>query len=217
MISKSIYFAGELFDLKHLTGNAMLADAIGSLSQGRYHCVLPQLLEQSAERSEDIRNNDLKQVHDCDLALFNFDGTELDSGTVVEFMYAKFLDKPSVILRSDFRLGGDQRFGEPWNLMCSFYPRTEVVLMNSMQNYQLAMHGQGSLAKKLQHYHAGIAQHVIDAFDSVCAQPSLMDEPGVDKSQIYHWAKIFAGKGYQQLFKAKGQNALDNEQLNISG
>lgn len=73
---------------------------------------MPQLLEQSTERSEDICNNDLKQVHDCDLALFNFDGTELDSGTVVEFMYAKFLDKPSVILLSDFRSGGDQQRGE---------------------------------------------------------------------------------------------------------
>ena len=76
----------------------------------------------------DIRNQDLKQVMACDLALFNFDGTDLDSGTVVEFMMAKVLDIPSVLLRSDFRASGDQeREGDDWNLMCSFYPRSKKV------------------------------------------------------------------------------------------
>ena len=55
---------------------------IEQVSQGRYLCVLPQDLEQATERAVDIRNQDLKQVVTCDLGLFNFDGTELDSGTV---------------------------------------------------------------------------------------------------------------------------------------
>ncbi len=98
MPRQRIYFAGELFDHKHLAGNALLAAAIEA-AEPNYECVLPQLMEQPEMRAESIRNHDLLQVLSCDLALFNFDGTELDSGTVVEFMYAKFLDKPCVILR----------------------------------------------------------------------------------------------------------------------
>ena len=54
----------------------------------------------------------------------------LDSGTVVEFVYAKLLDIPAVILRTDFRGGGDQDTdGDAWNLMVSFYPRTRNVTL----------------------------------------------------------------------------------------
>ena len=135
----TVYFAGDLFDHKHLTGNAMLAGAIGEHSGGRYLCVLPQDLEQSTDRAVDIRNQDLKQVIACDLGLFNFDGPDLDSGTVVEFMLAKMLDIPSVVLRSDFRSSGDQeKDGDDWNLMCSFYPRVRVVSFNAMAWYQQA-------------------------------------------------------------------------------
>ncbi len=41
MTEYTIYFAGELFDHKHLIGNALLASHIESLSGGRYRCVLP--------------------------------------------------------------------------------------------------------------------------------------------------------------------------------
>ena len=71
------------------------------------------------------------------MALFNFDGSDLDSGTVVEFVYAKLLDIPAVILRTDFRGGGDQDTdGDAWNLMASFYPRTRNVTLNAMAWYQ---------------------------------------------------------------------------------
>ena len=114
----TIYFAGELFDHKHLIGNALLAAHIERLANGRYRCVLPQDLEQTDSRAVDIRNQDLIGVATCDVALFNFDGSDLDSGTVVEFVYAKLLDIPAVILRTDFRGGGDQDTdGDAWNLM----------------------------------------------------------------------------------------------------
>ena len=142
MTTYSVYFAGELFDHKHLIGNAILAEAIECESDGRYACVVPQHLEQATERAVDIRNQDLKQVMACDLGLFNFDGTDLDSGTVVEFMLAKFLDIPSVILRSDFRFSGDQdKDGDAWNLMCSFYPRVRTIGFNAMAWYQEARDG----------------------------------------------------------------------------
>ena len=37
-----VFFAGELFDHKHLTGNQMLAMQIGKASNGRFECFLPQ-------------------------------------------------------------------------------------------------------------------------------------------------------------------------------
>ena len=140
----TIYFAGELFDHKHLIGNSLLADHIERLSGGRYRCVLPQDLEQTDSRAVDIRNQDLLGVATCDCALFNFDGPDLDSGTVVEFVYAKLLDIPAVILRTDFRGGGDQDTdGDAWNLMASFYPRTRNVSLNAMAWYQQARRRSG--------------------------------------------------------------------------
>ena len=135
--SLRVYFAGDIFNHKDLVGNLLLADAIKSVSDGRYHCILPQNLEQTTGRSIDIRNQDLLEVMRADLLILNFDGTELDSGTVVEFLYAKSLDVPCVVLRTDFRSGGDEEIGgNPWNLMCSGYPRTEVMTLNGMAWYR---------------------------------------------------------------------------------
>jgi nucleoside 2-deoxyribosyltransferase len=133
----SVYFAGELFSTKHLIGNAALADAIAKVSNLNFTCILPQTLEEREMSAQDIRDMDILTLIGCDLALFNFDGPELDSGTVAEFMFAKFADIPSLLLRTDFRRAGDQ--GEdPWNLMMSFYPRTRALCLNSMEIYKKA-------------------------------------------------------------------------------
>jgi len=50
--SLNVFFAGELFNLKHLIGNAYLAEAIYEKSHGRYLCQLPQDFDR-AERPED--------------------------------------------------------------------------------------------------------------------------------------------------------------------
>jgi nucleoside 2-deoxyribosyltransferase len=132
-----VYFAGELFSLKHLVGNAALADAIAKASNLNFTCILPQALEDRKMSAQDIRDQDIVALIGCDLALFNFDGPELDSGTVTEFMFAKFADIPSLLLRTDFRRGGDQ--GEdPWNLMMSFFPRTRTLCLNSIEIYKEA-------------------------------------------------------------------------------
>jgi len=39
--SHSVYFASELFSVKHLIGNAYLAEAIYEKSHGRFLCRLP--------------------------------------------------------------------------------------------------------------------------------------------------------------------------------
>ena len=102
-----VYFAGSLFTHKDLAGNAMLAEEIGRVSGGKFECLLPQNIEHRGSSPKEIRDADISALLSCDLALFNYDGCELDSGTVVEFMFAKFADIPSVLLRTDFRAGGD--------------------------------------------------------------------------------------------------------------
>ena len=198
MTTYSVYFAGELFDHKHLIGNAILAEAIERYSDGRYNCVVPQHLEQATDRAVDIRNQDLKQVIACDLGLFNFDGTDLDSGTVVEFMVAKFLDIPSVILRSDFRSSGDQdKDGDDWNLMCSFYPRVRVLGFNAMGWYQEAREGASDLAGWTDRLYARIADAVIEQLDAVRADPPVAESDEERIRKLYEWATRFPGGGLE--------------------
>jgi hypothetical protein len=121
-----------------LSGNAGLAAAIQHKSGGRLNCVLPQTLESREEGAHFIRDEDLEHLISADIALFNFDGSEIDSGTVVEFTVAKFADIPALLLRTDFRRGGDQG-QDPWNLMLSFYPRTETCCLDSMALYKTAL------------------------------------------------------------------------------
>ncbi len=205
----TIYFAGELFDHKHLIGNALLAAHIERLSNGRYRCVLPQDLEQTDSRAVDIRNQDLIGVATCDLALFNFDGSDLDSGTVVEFVYAKLLDIPAVILRTDFRGGGDQDTdGDAWNLMASFYPRTRNVTLNAMAWYQEERRESDMAADAGARYCDRIARAVLDALDAVRAEsPQLGAAPdGVE--HLYRWALSFPGSGLAERMAAN--DSLEN-------
>jgi nucleoside 2-deoxyribosyltransferase len=133
-----VYFAGELFSSKHLVGNAALAEAIAKASDMNFVCTLPQALEDRDLSAHDIRDQDFVTLIGSDLAIFNFDGPELDSGTVAEFLFAKFADIPCLLLRTDFRRGGDQG-DDPWNLMVSFYPRTKTLCLNSMELYKKAL------------------------------------------------------------------------------
>ena len=129
----TVYFGGELFSTKHLLGNAVLAAAIRQRSGGRFQPLLPQALEQRDTTAQAIRDQDIRALLGCDLGLFHYDGPELDAGTVVEFMFAKFADVPAVLLRTDFRGSGELSLsGEPWNLMTSFYPRTVSVVLDAM-------------------------------------------------------------------------------------
>ena len=205
----TIYFAGELFDHKHLIGNALLASHIERLSDRRYRCVLPQDLEQTNSRAVDIRNQDLIGVATCDLALFNFDGSDLDSGTVVEFVYAKLLDIPAVILRTDFRGGGDQDSdGDAWNLMASFYPRTRNVTLNAMEWYQEARGESDTASDAGARYCARIASAVIDALDAVRAETPQLDAAPDDVEHLYRWALRFPGNGIAE--RIAGDGALED-------
>ena len=94
--------------------------------------------------------------------LFNFDGSDLDSGTVAEYMYAKTLDIPAVILRTDFRHGGDQEpEGNPWNIMVSFYPRTFALHLDAMQRYTDSLSEGGSAQEVSARIQQRIATEVV--------------------------------------------------------
>ena len=165
-----IYHAGDLFDFKHLSGNRLLSDAVQKVSHGFYQTILPQDTEGNRLRNTSIRNGDLELVMSCHLALFNFDGTDLDSGTVVEFMITKMLDIPCVLLRTDFRNAGDQTVSsDPWNLMCSDYPRSLTVRIHAMNLYHQYVSGPDGLSA----YLGEIATQVISGFDRVRTMPSL--------------------------------------------
>jgi nucleoside 2-deoxyribosyltransferase len=187
------YFAGELFDFKHLTGNVLLADAIEKLSAGRYKTNLPQDLEQREVTPHHIRDQDILTLLESDLGVFNYDGPELDSGTVVEYLFAKFADIPSVLLRTDFRGGGDQEHF-PWNLMTSFFPRTEVLLFDALSVYkrkraELSEDSHAASTAMVQEF----AEAVIGAFDKVLKEPPVM--PSTDQETLFRWLSTMSNFG----------------------
>jgi hypothetical protein len=195
----TIYFAGSLFNHKDLIGNALLAEYIEKCSENRYRCCLPQDIEQHQTTALAIRNQDLVKVIECDMGLFSFDGTELDAGVVVEYMLAKFLDIPAVILRSDFRTCGEKEIGgEDWNFMCSFYPRTRVVKLNAIQSYQDAIESSQNLNQTLDTYFAGISKMIIESLDAVRAERPLNEGDRERIKALYEWALKFPGGGIEK-------------------
>ncbi|QWV97761.1 nucleoside 2-deoxyribosyltransferase [Geomonas nitrogeniifigens] len=200
-MSYTIYFAGGLFNHKDLIGNLLVGEKISAVSNGKYICNLPQNIEVSAERAEQIRNNDIKSLLCSDLGIFNFDGTELDSGTVVEYMIAKMIDMPCVLLRTDFRSGGDQGHSkDQWNLMCSFYPRSKTVNINSMAWYQEYFSPSSYSSLNIDQAYSEIATQIITALDEVRSMPSLLENYSPSLMEIYKWAITFPGSGFDTLF-----------------
>lgn len=196
--SYSVYFAGELFDIKHLAGNAAMKQAIELFSDGKYKCLIPQDFTQAGVSPKTIRDTDILNLLSSDFAVFNFDGAELDSGTVVEFMFAKFADIPAVVLRSDFRAGGDG-LGAPdsfaWNLMAAYYPRCANVILNSGEIYARYLRGGGAKAQKDACGSDSVraaaetigyaASKVVDALDSLARQKPILS--GRTKAEVYAW------------------------------
>ena len=200
--SYQIYFGGDLFDHKDLIGNEILSNYIEKVSEGRYTVYLPQNLEQKDATALDIRNQDLKMVLECDLALFMFDGTELDAGVVAEFMVAKFLDIPTVIMRSDFRSSGEADVGgDDWNLMCSYYPRTEAVQFSSIIVYQEEMLEGTSLQDGMDRLYTRIASMIIEKLDAVKKATPVFKGDRSELEALYRWALTFPAGSLDALMQ----------------
>jgi nucleoside 2-deoxyribosyltransferase len=201
--SYTVYFGGELFSFKHLIGNAWLAEAIYEKSHGRFRCTLPQDFEELRGRSgRTIRDHNLRALIASDIALFNFDGADLDSGTLVEFVFAKCADLPSVLLRTDGRNAGDHR-GDPWNVMASYFPRTATVLVPGMPDYRTALqrrHRRVDHALHLAGQHSSaaaqlvcehIATQCVRALNRVIEIEPLM--PKHLREEVYQWLALLPG------------------------
>jgi nucleoside 2-deoxyribosyltransferase len=180
-----IYFAGDLFDQKHITGNLLLAKQIEKESNNMYKCMLPQDWEGSPRNTAiDNRNKDITSIIQADAVLFNFDGVDLDSGTMVEFMVAKMLDIPAVLLRTDVRNGG-YMFGDDWNLMALGYPRCITV-----KHLALMMYNEIGLEAM----HRTMAQSIISAFEVVTQEPSLLTSYAEIVAAYQHVIKMCGGQ-----------------------
>jgi nucleoside 2-deoxyribosyltransferase len=188
--TRTIYLAGELFSAKHLAGNAALSGHISALSGGAFRCVLPQDLPQAASPRA-IRDQDLRALLGCDAAVFHYDGLELDSGTVVEYLFAKFADMPAVLVRTDFRHAGDQKEGDPWNLMNSFYPRTATLWLNSMDLYQQGLRDGLTASAAADAVIRTVADHICVALDRVLTLPPIM--PRDLGAAVYDWLATMPG------------------------
>jgi hypothetical protein len=216
--SLTVYFAGELFNLKHLVGNAYLAEAIYEKSHGRYLCVLPQDFDPRAQAPRTIRDQDLRALISSEL--FNFDGPDLDSGTVVEFMVAKFADIPSVILRTDRR--GPGSAPAPWNPMANHYPRTLNVAIDGLGSYQAIgqrRHRQPDQVIRLAGQHSSadaqrlcdeLAATVVRALDRVRALEPVL--PRHLQEEIYNWLALMPGlRGKAKALRKEFEGYLERK------
>ena len=218
--SLTVYFSSELYALQHLIGNAYLAEAIYERSHGRYLCLLPQDLEPRSVRPRGIRDQDIRNLIGCDLALFVFDGADIESGTAIEFMLAKFADIPAVILRSDLRNGGDG--SNPWSLMASYYPRTVNIILDSLSSYKtimkrrhrkldeiLRLAGQHSSADA-QRMCEEVAAACVRAFDRVREVEPVM--PKHLREEVYNWLSVMPGlKGAQKELRKEFERYLERK------
>jgi nucleoside 2-deoxyribosyltransferase len=218
--SLAVYFAGEFFSLKQLIGNAYLAEAIYEKSHGRYLCQLPQDIKNPSTTARSVRDQDVRALLACDLALFNFDGVELDGATIVEFMFAKFADIPAVILRSDLRTL--RKGSGPWNLMASYYPRTVNVVLNGLLAYKAIMkrrHRRLDENIRLAGQHSSAdAQRMCDEIAGACVR--ALDrvrtlEPVMPKyvrEEVYNWLSIMPGlRGKQKALRKEFEGFLERK------
>ncbi len=194
-MSVHYYFAGALFCHKEVIGNHLLAESIRESSGGKYVANLPQREEnQLRPQPLAIRDNDYRLLLESQLALFNFDGSDLDSGTVAEFLAARFLDLPCVLLRTDFRSAGDQNAdGEKWNLMCSGYPHTKVVSIGAMDLYQKHFRDGVPLLESLRKFYGELSGILVGMFEDVMREPWCF-ENRAEAERIYrHFVRVCGG------------------------
>jgi len=216
----TVYFSGEMYCLNHLIGNAYLAEAIYEKSHGRYLCALPQNLEPTGRRPRAIRDQGIKTLVGCDLALFIFEGPAVDAAIAIEFMFAKFADIPSAILRSDLRKSGDGK--DPWTLMASYFPRTVNVILDSLESYKAILKRRRRKLDEIlrlagQHGSAD-AQRMCDAIAAACVRAfdrAREMEPVMPKhlrEEVYNWLSLMPGlRGKQKELRREFEHFLETK------
>lgn len=129
--SKTLYWAGPLFSWAEIYGNEVLSKLIETMSEGRYKFILPQNLPQDNSKPSETRKQDLAALTSTDGIIANIDGSDADSGTVVEIVTAQQQKKPVVLVRTDPRIFYE---GIPVNpmLLDPEDKRTRLVRINAL-------------------------------------------------------------------------------------
>lgn len=213
--SYTVYAAGGIFTQHDLTTNVYIKDSVWRQSNGKFELILPQSKElRELDRSDiaaDIRNGDLVHVVKTDIFLARFDGLELDAGTVVEFMLAKFLGKPTVILRCDSRRLGGDNLDEPYNLMVKNWPRTVEVHFDSLYKFIVGYDEEREKLGNIETFQTTIKaelQTVIKGVDEIAKkiikglETALeLKSPYPDEYQeiVYEVIRFSPGSGFEQL------------------
>jgi nucleoside 2-deoxyribosyltransferase len=214
----TIYFAGGLFTQHDIATNVFIKESVWRQSNGKYELILPQSKELRHLDSSDVaaylRNADLLQVVLADMLLARFDGPDLDTGTVVEFMVAKMLGKPVVVLRSDTRHLSGKGLDDPYNLMVKSWPRTVEIYIDSLMDYvrtiakvRQAMIDSNSPQTTLES-ELNIVRKAIDdlAFKVIDALESVLDMkspyPAKYQEIVYEAMRYCVGSSFEQLLSA---------------
>ncbi|MBU1007770.1 hypothetical protein KKA53_01690 [Candidatus Dependentiae bacterium] len=116
---------------------------------------------------------------------------------------AKMIDIPSVLLRTDFRMGG-HGFGRSWNLMLTDFPRSTEVMHKSIELYSKL---------GLEEFQKKVALSVIDAFDSLIVGPSLLKSYEEILSAYSHVVKMCGG-GLNETFTNDFLHELVDSKMN---
>lgn len=210
----TVYSAGGLFTQEELSTNILIKEYVWRLSNGKFKLILPQSKELQmlgiSNVEAYIRNDDLLQVMQADLILARLDGLELDSGTVVEFSVAKFLGKPVVILRTDFRRQSCTGLSEPYNLMVKNWPRTVEIHLDSYMLWARLLAEEhetqdsretfrdimGSELSVMQKSMEEIAAQIITGMETVIELESPY--PQEFREVVYHAVRFSLGSGFDE-------------------
>lgn len=199
------YHAGSLFRHDELLGNVFLAGAIHHLSEGKVTPDLPQMKEANTDPSqrtvELIRAKDLLGVFMDDVALFMFEGTDLDDGMLIELGFAKALGMPSVVVRTDFREAGDAGIGHDWNLMCDDWPAHKILGRLSIDDFAKALDGvtDPTDVSVRNAMYQSLARDVLEAFREVRAMEPVVQGTRGEVSFLFRSIiKSYDGSGHLQ-------------------
>lgn len=207
-----VYTAGGMFSIHELAMNVVIKEAVWRLSEGKFELILPQSKTSQemtgSDLSADIRNFDLQAIMRADMVLAQFDGLELDAGTVVEFMMAKLLGKPAVILRCDSHRMSGKALDDPYNLMVKHWPRTVEVWAESLEIYVekltqaqktllVPIQPESVLESELQAVQEGINQisrQLLAGLENALCLPSPY--PVEYQEEVYRIARFMPGKTF---------------------
>jgi nucleoside 2-deoxyribosyltransferase len=223
----TVYAAGGMFNQHELGTNVLIKEAVWRLSNGKFQLVLPQSVELKEISAAHLRNVALLEVVRSDIVIVRFDGLELDSGTVVEFVMAKNLGKPTVIFRCDYRhllegidLLPGQGLDAPYNLMVKSWPRTVEVHVESLLDYigllaqeRKALGDSGTFEATIkaefntvQKSVDEVAQKIIDGLEAVIEMESPY--PPEYQEIVYKASRYSPGSGFDQLLTENELNKI---------